>query len=266
MTTRNVRTIASAAMAAVVLLAGGAVRAEMRPHHAEYSLRLGTALNATRIGTAVQDVTLDCAGWHIRRDITVEYSLTPSLKVAIGSRMEGDERRNGAGFTWRAVQTVNGSESEVRGTARREDGAWKVEVATPNGTDRSTLPPLTLMPVAAVNYAVKRLVKGSDSFPVLMFGAEATGAAFLIDVKRAGNGARDPTPPSQQAVEVAGESWPVNLTVIRAGQSDAKPILSLRLRLFDTGILDRVVVDAGPITVAAHLQSLQMQEPPSCPR
>jgi len=244
----------------------------MRPHHAEYSLRLGTALNATRIGSAVQDVTLDCAGWHIRRDITVEFSLTPTLKVAIASRMEGDERRDGAAFTWRAVQAINGSESEVRGTAHRDNGvgddsAWKVEVATPNGTDRSTLPPLTLMPVAAVNYAIKRLAKGSESFPVLLFGAEAAGAAFLIDVKRTSNGARDPTPPSQQAVDVAGaQSWPVTLSVTRAGQPDGKPILSLRLRLFDTGILDRVVVDAGPITVAAHLQALQMREPPNCPR
>ncbi len=247
-------------------LVPAAVRAEMRPHRAEYSLRLGTALNATRIGTAVQEATFDCTAWHIRRDITVEFSLTPTLKVSITSRIEGEERRDGAGFTWRAVQAFNGSDSEVRGTARREDGVWKVEAVTPNGTDRSTLPSLTLMPVAAVNYAVKRLAKGSDSFPVLFFGAEATGAAFLIDVKRASNGARDPTPPSQQAVDVAGDSWPVSLTVTRAGQPDAKPILSLRLRLFESGILDRVVVDAGPITVAAHLQSLQMQEVPSCPR
>lgn len=249
------------------LLVPAAARAEMRPHHAEYSLRLGTALNATRIGTAVQDVTLDCAGWHIRRDITVEFSLTPTLKVSIASRMEGDERRDGAAFTWRAVQAINGSERETRGTARREDGAWRVEVVTPDGTDRSTLPPLTLMPVAAVEYALKRLAKGSESFPVLMFGAEAAGAAFLLDVKRAANGTREPTPPSQQPVEVPGaQSWPVVVSVTRAGQPDAKSILSLRLRLFDSGILDRVVVDAGPFTVAAHLQALQMGEAPSCPR
>jgi envelope integrity protein B len=248
------------------LLAPAVARAEMRPHRAEYTLRLGTALNATRIGTAVQEATLDCTAWHIRRDINVEFSLTPSLKIGIASRMEGEERRDGTGFTWRATQAFNGSESEVRGTAKREDGAWKVEVATQSGTDRSTLPPLTLMPVAAVDYAVKRLAMGSESFPVLMFGGEATGTAFLIDVKRVANGAREPTPPSQQPVEVPGQSWPVALTVSRVGQPEGKPILSLRLRLFDTGILDRVVVDAGPVTVAAHLQSLQMQEPPNCPR
>jgi len=46
--------------------------AQMQPHRAEYSLRLGTAPNAPRIGTAVQDIALDCGGWRIKRDIAVD--------------------------------------------------------------------------------------------------------------------------------------------------------------------------------------------------
>ena len=55
------------ALAVAALLVPGLARAQMQPHHAEYSLRLGTALNAPRIGTAVQDIALDCTGWRIRR-------------------------------------------------------------------------------------------------------------------------------------------------------------------------------------------------------
>ena len=43
--------------------------AQVQPHRAEYALRLGMAANAPRIGTAVHDLSLDCSGWHLKRDI-----------------------------------------------------------------------------------------------------------------------------------------------------------------------------------------------------
>ena len=41
---------------------------QVQPHRAEYTLRLGAAANAPRIGTAVHDLSQDCAGWHLKRD------------------------------------------------------------------------------------------------------------------------------------------------------------------------------------------------------
>ena len=58
--------------ALAALLAPHAVHADPLPHRAEYSLRLGPAANAPRIGTAVQDLTADCSGWQIKRDINAE--------------------------------------------------------------------------------------------------------------------------------------------------------------------------------------------------
>ena len=43
------------ALAIAALLMAGPASAQIRPHRAEYTLRLGTALNATRIGI-VQDM------------------------------------------------------------------------------------------------------------------------------------------------------------------------------------------------------------------
>jgi hypothetical protein len=85
-------------------------------------------------------------------------------------------------------------------------------------------------------------------------------------VKRAAAGAADARPPSQRRVDVpAGQSWPFSLAVTRAGRTDAKPIVTLRGRLYDSGVMDGVVADAGVITVAAHLRDLQMHEAPACP-
>ncbi|MGD9879536.1 MAG: DUF1849 family protein [Reyranella sp.] len=265
--TRRVAALVSGLAAAVAMLAPGPTEAQLQPHRAEYSLRLGTALNATRIGRAVQDIELDCDGWRIRRELSVDMSLTPSLKVSIAARVEGREQRGGNGFTWRTVQVVNGSEREVRGTVQRNAGTYRVEVETPGDAEQSTLPSQTLMPVAAMGYLVRRLLARSEVFPVLMFGAEAEGAAFLIEVKRTPTGTPDTTPPSQRHVQAPGtQSWSLSMAITRAGRPDGKPLLSLRGRVFDSGVFNALVVDAGAFTVAAHLQGLQMHGMPNCPR
>jgi hypothetical protein len=74
------------------------------------------------------------------------------------------------------------------------------------------------------------------------------------------------TPPSQRRVEVPGtRSWPFALAVTRAGTGDGKPLVTLRGRLFDSGIIDGLVADAGVVTVAAYLRDLRMHEVPACP-
>jgi hypothetical protein len=251
--------------AAAALLTASPAGAQMQPHRAEYTLRLGTALNATRIGTIVQDIERTCDGWRIRRELVVDASLTPSFKVSFTSRLAGDEPR-GKGFTWHAVQVLNGAEREVRGTVEKKDGAWQVDRTTPDDPQPSVLPSLIHMPVAAVDWLLRRLAAASESFPLLVFVPEAEGGAFLLDVKRAAAGAADTTPPSQRRVEVpAKQSWPFSMAVTRAGRTDAKPIVTLRGRLHDSGVMDGLVADAGVITVAAHLRDLQMREAPACP-
>ena len=261
---------AVATLAALALLLPGLAGAQqLKPHRAEYTLRLGTALNATRIGTIVQDITQDCEGWRLRRELSVDASLTPSFKVTFSSRLEGEEPR-GKGFAWHAVQVLNGAEREVRGTVEKKDGAWQVDRATADGPQPSVLPSLTHMPVAAVDWLLRRLAVGSEQFPLLVFVPEAEGGAFLLDVKRAATGAADTTPPSQRRVEVpARQSWPFRMAVTRAGQGNGKPpngkpIVTFRGRLYDSGVMDGLVADAGVITVAAHLRELQMREPPTC--
>jgi hypothetical protein len=266
---KGIARIAAFLSAGAALLVAGSADAQMQPHRAEYTLRLGTALNATRIGTIVQDFVQECDGWRIRRELTVDASLTPSFKVSFTSRLVGEEPR-GTDFSWRGVQVLNGADREVQGKAEREHGAWRVDRITPDGPQPSVLPSFTHMPVAAVDWLVRRLAAGSEQFPLLVFVPEAEGGAFLLDAKRAVAGAADKSPPSQRRVEVpAGKSWPFSLAVTRAGRTDAKPphakpIVTLRGRLYDSGVMDGVVADAGVITVAAHLRDLQMRESPAC--
>jgi hypothetical protein len=268
-------TVACLAVAAPLLLPHVAA-AQVQPHRAEYTLRLGTALNATRIGTIVQDIVPTCDGWRLRRELSVGASLTPTLKLSFTSRLEGEEAR-GAGFAWRADQVLNGDERDGRGTVERKDGGWQVDRTTTEGAQQTRLPSLTLMPVAAVDWLTRRLAHGSERFPLLLFVPEAEGGAFLLGVRRAAAGGADATPPSQRRIEVPGNgSWPFAIAVTRTGQvesnkaegskGNSKPLLTLRGRLFDSGVIDGLVVDVGVLTVAAHLSDLRMHPAPSCPR
>jgi hypothetical protein len=248
------------------LLAPHLAWAQMQPHRAEYSLRLGTAANAPRIGSAVQDITLDCTGWHIKRDVDSEIAFTPSLKVSFASRLDGEEQRNGDTFHYHTVQTQNGAERDTHGEVQRTDGETRAEIVSPDGPAQLILPSPTLMPIAAVNNLIERLQGKAASFPTLMFGAEVMGDAFLIDMKELDPDALRMAPPALKSVAVpTTRFWPVLMTFTRARPKDQKPLFSVRAKVFDTGVLDRLTIDAGIVTVTADLQALEMHKPPACP-
>ena len=72
--------------AGMLLFAQGSA-AQMQPHRAEYTLRLGTALNAPRVGMATQDITLDCDAWHLKRDVKGEVPISSTWKFDIASAL-----------------------------------------------------------------------------------------------------------------------------------------------------------------------------------
>ena len=241
------------------LLVPQPVLAQMQPHRAEYALRLGIAANASRVGTAFQDIKFDCTAWHLDREVTTELALTPTLKFSLTSRLNGEESRSGNSFRYHTVQIQNGAERTTRGEVERLDGETRVGIVTPDGSEHQVLPLETLMPIAAIGQVVDRLDAGATSFTLPMFAAEATSAAFQLDVKQLGTDALPAVPPALKPVPAPpGRSWPVQITVTGLGPQAQKPLLSVRARIFSSGVLERMVVEAGPVTMTAYLQSLQM--------
>jgi hypothetical protein len=56
------------------------------------------------------------------------------------------------------------------------------------------------------------------------------------------------------------------MTFTRGRQQDTRPLFNVAALVFDNGVLDRLTVDTGLVTVTADLQSLEMRPVPSCPR
>jgi hypothetical protein len=241
--------------------------AQVQPHRAEYALRLGAAANAPRIGTAVQDLTQDCGGWHLKRDIKTEIALTASWKMSLASKLDGEETRGGA-FRYNTVQIQNGSQRESKGRVRRQSGETRAEIVFAGSPpNQFVLPSPTLMPVAAIDHLIDRLRANAASFPALMFDAEVIGDALLIDVTEQDRAAVRAARPADRPVTMpAGKSWPVFMTFTRGRQQDQRPLFTVGALVFDNGVLDRLTVDTGLVAVTADLQALEMRRAPVCPR
>ena len=240
--------------------------AQVQPHRAEYALRLGAAANAPRVGTAVSDLTQDCAGWHLKRDIKTEIALTTSWKMSLASKLDGQETRGG--FRYGVVQIQNGSQRESKGKVQRQSGETRAEIVFAGSPPQQfVLPPPTLMPIAAINHLIERLQAKAAAFPALMFDAEVIGDAFLIDVTEQDRAVLRAARPADRPVAMpAGKSWPVFMSFTRGRQQDQRPLFTVSALVFDNGVLDRLTVETGLVSVTADLQALEMRPPAVCPR
>ena len=194
--------------------------AQMQPHRAEYVLRLGAAANAPRIGTAVQDLSQDCAGWHLKRDIASEIALTASWKMSLSSKLDAEETRGGNNLRYRTVQVQNGNTRETKGRVQKAGGELRTEIVQAGVAPfQFSLPNATLLPVAAIDHLVDRLRANATAFPALMFDAEVMGDVFLIDVTQLEDDRLRGARPTGKPVAVPkGKSWPVVMSFTRGRQ------------------------------------------------
>jgi hypothetical protein len=145
---------------------------------------------------------------------------------------------------------------------------WLRAEISPTGSTPSqfTLPPPTLLPTAAIGHLIERLAANAKSFPALMFDAEVIGNAFLVEATEQDRATvRGPRPADRPVALPQGKSWPVFMNFSR-GNQDQKPLFSVTALVFDNGVLDRLTVETGLLTVTADLASLEMHKAPVCPR
>jgi hypothetical protein len=56
------------------------------------------------------------------------------------------------------------------------------------------------------------------------------------------------------------------MTFTRGRQQDQRPLFTVSALVFDNGVLDRLTVETGLLSVTADLQALEMRPAPVCPR
>ena len=106
---------------------------------------------------------------------------------------------------------------------------------------------------------------GGWSLP--FFDPEVMGDVFLIDVTQLEDERlRSARPTDKPVATPKGKSWPVFMSFTRGRQQAQRPMFSVSAQVFENGVLDRLTVDTGLVTVTADLQKLEMRPAPNCPR
>ena len=155
---------------------------------------------------------------------------------------------------------------ETSGKVQQTGGEMRAEIVSPSGPTQFILPPPTLMPVAAIDHLIERLQARAASFPALTFDAEVIGDAFLVDVTELNPGEIRAARPGDKPIAMpTTKSWPVFMTFTRGRQQDQQPLFTVKALVFDNGVLDRLTVETGLVTVTADLQTLEMHKSPVCP-
>ncbi|HYC63765.1 MAG TPA: hypothetical protein VEC14_03455, partial [Reyranellaceae bacterium] len=114
---------------------------------------------------------------------------------------------------------------------------------------------------------IERLKAGALSFPALMYDAEVIHDGFLVDVSVLEKDTLRAARPSDRPVAVPeGRSWPLSLTFTRVRQQQTNPLFTVTALVWESGILDRLTVNTGLVSVTADLQTLDVRKPPVCPR
>jgi hypothetical protein len=246
------------------LTAPPALAADLAPHRAEYVIRLGTARNGPQIGTARQRLTFDCRNWHIERDVGFEFSLTAMLRYSTESRLRGEETTSGSVFTYMLERRINGHPERATGKATSSRAGGTAEIKLETRTIDFAMPGGTALPVAAIGETIDRLKAGQTAFSFTLFDPEVTSDIMTVDAGLASpDMLRAPRADSPAGALNTSQAWPVTIAFSRT-RFGGRPLFTMSMLLYDTGVMDRISVSAGLVTAGADLATLVMEPRPDC--
>lgn len=251
-------------ISAALLVASSAHAADLAPHRAEYVIRLGTAVNGAQIGTARQRLRFDCRHWRIERDVGFAFSLTAMLKYSTESRLRGEQTPSGSAFAYELERRVNDYPERITGKATSSAVGGTAEIKLPARTIDFAMPGDTALPVAAIAKAIDLLKTGQTAFSFTLFDPEATSDVMTVDGGIASPELLRPPRADSPAAEVNTQAWPVTLAFTRT-RFGGRPLFTISMLLYDTGVMDRISVSAGLVTAGADLVTLVMEPRPDCP-
>lgn len=257
------RRIASVFTVVALLAAPPALAADLLPHEASYTVRLGTSPNAPEIGTARQTLGLDCQVWRLERDVATDIALAASLRLTSESELRGAEPRDGNTFDYQLRRAQNGREQALSGRVKVGKDGGQATLALPSRPAIVELPGNTFLPVAAFARVIDILKGGLSSFSLTLFDPELTSDALQVD---GGIVPADSLRPARRddAKLPPGTVWPVELAFTRARTPD-RPLFNLTLLLHEGGVLDRLTINTGLIAASADLVAFKPLPRPECP-
>jgi len=253
-------------LATVPAWPGAALAVDVTAHEAQYRITLGTAANATQVGTARYRLAETCQSWQLERDIDIAFSVTTAWRFNVRSSLRGQQAQDSR-FDYTLERLYNGDRTTRGGTVRPGGTAvGRADLRTPEGPQQLTLPPRTLLPTPALRQIISRLANGESEFTLKLWDSEIISDVFTVAVSLlpAEAIARPPIPAGAEAL-LRREGWPVYVAFHRNSDGAvAPPLFAITMLLLDNGVIARMTVPLGFVTLAVEPVSFKPLPRPPC--
>jgi len=264
-----------AAASTIVIIGGiggtpvGAQAAEIMPHHAVYSMSLGSTHGDSGVtgagGTMAYQWGETCDGWTVEQRYRLKMAYAESSDVSISSNFVTWEAKDSLKYRFNQKETRNGNDNdEIRGEAKL-DGPDKGGAVTFEKPDSKTLklPPGTLFPSAHTIFLIDKARAGENFISKQIFDGASVDNSVLVT---AVIGAKvDPDEDSKKKSPLLDRpGWRVRLAFFPADQKAEKPDYELGMILLDNGVSRDMIIDYGEYSIRAKLDDIEALPKPKC--
>jgi hypothetical protein len=274
---KGLRPAAGCVALGAILIAGGvgtgavasARAAEITPHHALYSMSLGSTHGDAGVtgagGTMAYQWGETCEGWTVEQRYRLKMAYAESSDVSISSNFVTWESKDGLKYRFNQKETRNGNENEeIRGQAKLDgpDKGGTVEFDKPQPKSIK-LPPGVLFPSSHTIFLIDKAKAGENFISRHVFDGATVESAVLVS---AVIGAKvEPDEESAKKSPLLNRpGWRVRLAFFPADQKAEKPDYELGMVLLDNGVSRDMVIDYGDYSIRAKLDDIEALPKPGC--
>ncbi len=259
------------AAAAIALFAAAPAVADvdLLPHSAQYTLTLASAKSASGIIAVNGEMAIEyeesCDGWTFAQRLVLDVDSAQS-NVRITSAVATFESRDGKSYRFAVRNTTDGQDNE------QIEGAAKLNAADRAGTasfdkpelKEIALPAGTLFPMAHTAEVIAEIERGSKIIARKVFDGLTSEGGFLVNaVVGAPLGPlSNPAPELRPLTD--HKSWPIDLAFFPLDSNDAEPEHEIRMRLFDNGVSDDMLMSFADFVVRGRIAKFTPLSKPTC--
>ena len=249
--------------------AANAGAAEIVPHHALYSMSLGSTHGDAGVtgagGTMAYQWGETCDGWTVEQRYRLKMAYAESSDVSIASNFVTWESKDGLKYRFNQKETRNAKDNEeIRGQAKLDgpDKGGTVEFEKPQPKSIK-LPPGVLFPSSHTIFLIDKAKAGENFISRQIFDGATVENAVLVS---AVIGAKvEPDEESAKKSPLLNRpGWRVRLAFFPADQKAEKPDYELGMLLLDNGVSRDMTIDYGDYSIRAKLDDIEALPKPKC--
>ncbi len=274
---RKIRPRAVAAVLALAVAAGAGVfpnfvsaaaAAELLPHRALYTLKLGRQRAGSAVaaaeGALAVEVSETCDAWLGTQRLRLTIFRNQGGDAESDNSFTSWESKDGLRYRFRVRNRLNGKiQDDYSGSAElKGPGEGGVARFLPPVDKEFELPRGTMFPTAHLAALIDAAAKGARTFFRTVFdGATTDGPHQINAIISEQNPVR--------SVALLGEagnrpSWNMRWAFFVLSSDSAEPDYELEARVYDNGVVEEVTLDYGDFTVVGTLQKFEELERPDC--